>query len=694
VLASNEYFFTTLAAAQSTATIKAMVEGFSTSFDALGVWRRDMVFRLRRLDRWLQDEDLIDEALADRLKLLRQRLREEKIFVAFVAEFSRGKSELINALFFAGYGRRIMPASAGRTTMCPTELGWDSDEPPGLRLLPIDTRTEAYSLTQWRAKPEAWIRSSVDLEDAGSLATEMLKVAQTVRVTQDRAQALGFWTEGAADNPKPGDDGLIEVPAWRHAIINFPHPLLKQGLVILDTPGLNAIGVEPELTISLIPSAHAVMFILAADTGVTKSDLDVWDSYLANSGARPIVVLNKADTLWDPLSSPEQIEAQIQGQCHDVARLLGVSPDAVVPVSAQKGLVAKVRADEALLAFSGLPALEAVLTTRLLPEKKELLSHALQAGMDEIRVGVSQRLAVKRRELSEQTLELKGLRGKNVSVMRHMSGRISLEQQDFDKAMARVMAVRHVHLKLLRDTLALVSGEHLAGVLRPLSEALASSALKLGVRKVYAEVFASLGGLLQQTSQGCDEIRTMLNSSFSQLNAEFGFTLVAPRELSLARFERDLELVDRNHAQFVSVSQAFRLQQGGFGDKLFRALQSRVRVVFESVASEIELWNKAAAAQLDTQFRERRRNFTRRLDAIERIRSASDSLEDQLSELARQELVLAGLGQSFDEQTEALLAAAARYNPDLNAGPHSGFSSTFAESTGFGSTVILDIAQS
>ena len=33
--------------------------------------------------------------------------------------------------------------------------------------------------------------------------------------------------------------------------------------MILDTPGLNALGAEPELTLSMLPSAHAVLFILA-----------------------------------------------------------------------------------------------------------------------------------------------------------------------------------------------------------------------------------------------------------------------------------------------------------------------------------------------------------------------------------------------------------------------------------------------
>jgi hypothetical protein len=50
--------------------------------------------------------------------------------------------------------------------------------------------------------------------------------------------------------------------------------------VILDTPGLNAIGTEPELTLSLLPNAHAVLFILAADTGVTQSDLAIWREHV------------------------------------------------------------------------------------------------------------------------------------------------------------------------------------------------------------------------------------------------------------------------------------------------------------------------------------------------------------------------------------------------------------------------------
>src|SRR3546814_3242895 len=73
--------------------------------------------------------------------------------------------------------------------------------------------------------------------------------------------------------------GEVLVPAWRHAMVNFDHPLLRQGLRILDTPGLNALGSEPELTLSMLPNAQAVIFLLSADAGVSASDMDIWQQH-------------------------------------------------------------------------------------------------------------------------------------------------------------------------------------------------------------------------------------------------------------------------------------------------------------------------------------------------------------------------------------------------------------------------------
>ena len=124
----------------------------AASLDALASWRLALAAQVAQFGRLLQAHDLLDETDIAVLATLRERLDSEKLVLAFVAEFSRGKSELINAIFFADYGQRILPSSAGRTTMCPTELLYDETIPPCIRLLPIETRSEAQSTTDYKGQ--------------------------------------------------------------------------------------------------------------------------------------------------------------------------------------------------------------------------------------------------------------------------------------------------------------------------------------------------------------------------------------------------------------------------------------------------------------------------------------------------------------------------------------------------------------
>jgi hypothetical protein len=613
---------------------------FVDQFDSHGTWRREFATRLKQLADWLGSNELMDASIAERMQQLEAQMRSDKVMVAFVAEFSRGKSELINAIFFAAYGRRIMPASAGRTTMCPTELGWDGNVPPCLRLLPIETRLQPQSLMEWRHAPEKWTRVDLDVNDPDQLATAFEKVSEIVKVSKVEARALGFWhDETPEDNPREDAQGQVEVPRWRHALINIAHPLLKQGLVILDTPGLNAIGAEPELTVSLIPQAHAVVFILAADTGVTKSDLSIWKEHLITEDtdySSRLVVLNKIDTLWDALSTPEQIRAAVERQRRSSAEILGLPENQVIPVSAQKGLVAKVMADEALLRASQLPMLEQALSEGMMGQRKKILLSAVASSIGDLRGEVSRVIGIRRRDLQEQMMELRGLRGKNANVIKHMRSRIETEQAEFDDSGQRIHAVRSVHLKLLREVFTALGTSTLRAELRQLNDAMRQPGIKLGARRAYSETFNRLREIFVHTKQLNGEIHNMLATSFRQLNAEFGFSLQTPREPELARYQNDLEAIERSHVQYLGLGNAFRLAQPEFADRLVRALATRLRVIFESALGEVELWNKSAASQLDAQLRERRKNFAKRLEAIERIQNAAVTLDERISELDSQ----------------------------------------------------------
>jgi hypothetical protein len=648
-----------------------LTASFNQQFDQHGAWRRNFAHRLKWLARWLNENELLNQSVAERLRDVESQLRTSKVMVAFVAEFSRGKSELINAIFFAGYGRRIMPASAGRTTMCPTELGYDPAQPASLRLLPIETRLEPHSLAQWRDEPERWTEVEIDVENVEQLSQAMSKVAEVRWVPMEQAKALGFWSDDTPDdNPVPDSDGRVEIPRWRHAVLNMPHPLLEQGLVILDTPGLNAIGAEPELTVSLLPQAHAVVFILGADTGVTRSDLSIWREHLVTEGDAKdsrIVVLNKIDTMWDILSTPAQVDAQIQRQRKSAAEFLDVPLSQVLPVSAQKGLQAKIRRDLPLLQASRLPALEAVLGEGLLGKRETMLRLAVDASVAALRTEATRILNVRQRDLSEQALELQGLRGKNGSVIRHMRTRIEQEQTEFEGSNTRILALRSVQGKLLREVYAVLGSTALKADMGRLAAALKRRGIKFNVRKVYGETFDALRNNLREVQATTAEIQSMLHATFRQLNAEHGFTLQAPPEPDLSDFERQLTQIEQSHVHYLGVSNLIKLAQPEFCDKLVRALASRLRVVNEAAMTEVERWSKSAGAQLDAQLKERRRTFTKRIEAVERIQGAAGNLDERLAELAAQEAHLGELHRRLGDLTSVLTSNEAPNAPPVRS---------------------------
>ena len=66
---------------------------FASSLDALADWRRALDRRIGELSRFLGEQELLEGAAVDAAESMRQRVAAHKLVVAFVAEFSRGKSE-------------------------------------------------------------------------------------------------------------------------------------------------------------------------------------------------------------------------------------------------------------------------------------------------------------------------------------------------------------------------------------------------------------------------------------------------------------------------------------------------------------------------------------------------------------------------------------------------------------------------
>ena len=352
----------------------------SQQVEAYHGWKKELIRQIGRYRLWLQDNNLFSDDVSNRIRHGLELLIEDELTIAFVGEYSRGKTELINALFFSEYGQRMLPSQAGRTTMCPTELFFDRTSNSNyLLLLPIETRTGELSLQQLRKQPERWVKHDLDERDPEIMREVLAEVARVKSVTPQEARKLGFDEDMLEhDRNKPGN---VVVPAWRNAQISIRHPLFERGLRILDTPGLNALGSEPELTISMLPRAHAIIFLLSADTGVTASDMTIWKDHIdtehADHRAGRFAVLNKIDVLWDDLQGEKHTQEAIDRVRSYTADHLGMRQNDVIPLSAKQGLLARVKGNEELLERSNLAQLEQLIIQRILMHKEQLITQSL-----------------------------------------------------------------------------------------------------------------------------------------------------------------------------------------------------------------------------------------------------------------------------------------------------------------------------
>jgi predicted nuclease with TOPRIM domain len=629
-------------------------------FQLYSSWRFAVGQTITRFRDWIGEADLLDAASASRIARVLERLSEDKLSIAFVAEFSRGKSELINAIFFADYGRRILPSSAGRTTMCPTELMYTEGEAPELRLLPIETRTKTASVSEYKQYPEEWVRHPLDTSSGDAMLAAFKHVSQVKRVPVELAKELTLFDEKDPDQKGAiGEDGLVEVPAWRHAVINFPHPLLAQGLVILDTPGLNAIGSEPELTLNLIPSAHAVLFVLAADTGVTKSDIQVWREHIgAGEGSKRarMVVLNKIDGLWDELKSQAEIDAEIEKQAGQVASMLSLETRSVFPISAQKGLVAKVHNDTKLLAKSRLPQLETALSQELIPAKQDIVRDFVVTEMRDVIAATQQLLAARVNNQKDQLRELDELHGKNEDVMQHMLSRVRTEKETFEKSLLQFAATRSVLSRHTNTLFQHLGMEAYREEVKATHAAIDNAKFSAGVLDAMRAFFKHNRSLFERTNMVVADVSVMMQAMYKKFGSEFGLRLAAPLQFSMLRYLKEIDRVEDSFNKRFGAMSMITEYKKGIASRFFGVVASRIQTAFEVANRDAEQWLKAVMNPLEAQIKERQQQLRRRLDSIKRIHDATDTLEDRVNELRDTEKEMMAQVMALDQLRQEMQA--------------------------------------
>ena len=627
----------------------------NTELKQYSEWRTQLSATIQGLSLFLKDNNVTDLRTHHQFESVLGALADDNLSIAFVAEFSRGKSEMINTIFFGDYNQRILPSGTGRTTMCPTELLYDPNKASSIRLLPIESRAEDKALYELKHEEDRWTEIKFDPEDVDSLRHALAGMTDSKLVSEDYAKKLNFSIKEDQDSEHGlslNELGEVEIPAWRHAVINLPHPLLKQGLVILDTPGLNAIGAEPELTINQLAIAHTVVFILSNDTGVTATDLSLWQQHLGgqagntqNASAtgepmqqqpkkqRKLVALNKIDGLWDGIRTEDEIEAEIQKQVLQTAKTLNLDTENIFPVSAQKGLLGKLSGDDELLARSRIPQLEQAIAERLVPEKRQIVVDKVQTSLQDIVDTAGSILNNRLKDADAHIAELKQISSKNSDVISHIMIKVQNEKSSLESDMQRYQALRSVYNKETSRLVRLLGEERLEKVIVVTKHNMSRCASSLTLQKTISKYFAKLNQYLDQAIEQANQIAVLSENITRDFEKEHGIANFHVRRRRLEKFKQEVERLEQKYSHLKETKTLFFREQMSITNRFYESVCSASRKIFHRALRDANDWNNNLMVPLETYVREHHTQLRRRLESVKRIHKASDTVETRLSEL-------------------------------------------------------------
>ncbi|UGQ15551.1 dynamin family protein [Yinghuangia sp. ASG 101] len=228
-------------------------------------------FALRLVRRTVADRDRLGR-LTDRIRAVEERLRDDRYYLAVIGEFSAGKSTFINALL----GLDLLPTSALRTTAAATRI----------------THGPEFTVhVRFRNDGIRYVYPTGRAEGADSpLGRMLLHLAPYLRVPRETSAILSLLT---------ADERIA--PHLSYLEVRHPAAPLRDGLVIIDTPGTNAEVGHTEITSAVMREEADLAAVLSpsaspASTSLTEFLADALDPALLR---RCVFLVTKMDHVED-----------------------------------------------------------------------------------------------------------------------------------------------------------------------------------------------------------------------------------------------------------------------------------------------------------------------------------------------------------------------------------------------------------
>ncbi len=599
-----------------------------------GKWRARAVRAVHDLRAWLRSAGAGTPEADARLRRALTAIEADGLRIAVAGAEGRGKTELINALFFADFGRRLMPVTATRS-LCPLEIRWQpGDGDACLRLLPIEYQADDLSLAELRASPERWVRLPLHPQEPEQISATLAEIHRTKPLPAPQAARLGLAGDATAG-------ATCEVPCWRYAALSFPHPLLKKGLVLLDLPGLAATARDALLQRELLENIDALVLTIAADRGVEADDLTLWQDHLRTLEPQPevtLVALTRTDLLGP--DGPQRA-TKIERLTHHTATALAVARDAVHAISAREGLAAKIADKPARRRASGVDALESRLGTRIIGAQRERSRAVVEASIGELLRAAMARIGERCAHTDARVRELEALEARSADLVARTLERTRRDEQTYVQSVQQVQrAQRRLRERTARcrGLIASDTGEHLIGGAQA---RLAASWTTLGLRRAVCALFTELRLVVAQTSTEAAAAAEQVDATYTLLQRTLGLDVKPPPPFSAARYRHEMDLLHAEALRFAAGTELLFTEQGMAIRRLRRGLVQRAGVLLEHLREDCDAWRRGALAPLVAAVEGRKVRAERRLERYQRVKRTREEARAERTELTQQRARLA-----------------------------------------------------
>jgi hypothetical protein len=221
------------------------------------------------------DEEPGLETASSKLRERAVKLRGDRFTLLVLGEFKRGKSTLLNAML----GRDLLPRKAAPCTAILTALRYGAA--PAVRVLFTDGRVEHLTPEEFHAKYKLSVEDDFIGGDGGDA-----EEAYYQAMDQDRFKGIDM------------------------AVVDYPLELCRQGVELVDSPGLAEHPARERRTLDYLRDADAVIMVLDALTFLNQRELAFIRDRLTPLGMRSSVffLINRWNTLRDGLLDPDDPE--------------------------------------------------------------------------------------------------------------------------------------------------------------------------------------------------------------------------------------------------------------------------------------------------------------------------------------------------------------------------------------------------